>query len=240
LGRATRLADYVQRMPKVYAATIRFGVETDTDDADGHIITVVACHTPSLAEVQESLGHFRGQFLQRPPMYSALKVNGRRAYAQARRGRQVSIEPRRVTVHQLDIVEYSPPLLRLAIKCGRGTYIRSIARDLGGQLGCGAIVQELQRLTVGHFDLSRAVPLDADLKTACQMVLPMVEAVIELPRLTIRAGDVERFRQGLPVAIDHGFGESAEVSVLDSEGNLLGIGAAAGPPSAVRPLKVLS
>jgi tRNA pseudouridine55 synthase len=240
LNRATRLAEYVQRMPKVYAATFRFGVESDTDDADGHILTVPAGRTPSLAEVEEGLRHFQGEFLQAPPKYSALKVGGRRAYAQARLGREVSIESRPVTVHRLDIVEYAPPLLRLTIKCGRGTYIRSIARDLGSQMGCGAIVQELRRLAVGHFDLSRAAPLEADEQMACQHILPMIEAVAELPRLTIRDCDVEHFRRGLPVAIDRGFGESGEVAVLDENGNLLGIGAAAGAPNTIRPHKVLA
>ena len=240
LGRATRLAEYVQRMPKAYAATFLFGVESDTDDADGHIVTIGAANMPSLAELKEGLRHFEGEFLQTPPRYSALKVGGRRAYAQARRGREISLESRSVTVHRLDIVEYAPPLLRLTIKCGRGTYIRSIARDLGSQMGCGAIVQELRRLAVGHFDLSWAVPLEADEKTACQMILPMVEAVATFPRLTILGTDVAHFRQGLPVAIDRGFDGSAEVAVLDGDGNLLGIGAAAGSRNAVRPLKVLS
>jgi len=240
IGRATRLAEYVQRMPKVYAATFRFGLESDTDDADGHILTVTAAATPSLGDVENNLVHFRGEFLQAPPKYSALKVDGRRAYAQARRGREFSMESRRVTVHSLDIVDYSPPLLRLTIKCSRGTYIRSIARDLGSRLGCGAIVQELRRLSVGHFDVSRAVSLEADESTACGFIRPVLEAVAELPRVVISSNDVARFRQGLPVAIDQGIGEFPEVAVMDGEGNLLGLGASATSPAAIRPLKVLS
>jgi tRNA pseudouridine55 synthase len=240
LGRATRLAEYIQRMPKVYAATFRLGVESDTDDADGHIVTVPAAHMPGLADLRERLCHFEGEFLQTPPKYSALKVAGQRAYTHARRGREVSIESRPVTVYRLDVVEYAPPLLRLTIKCGRGTYIRSIARDLGSQIGCGAIVQELRRLAVGHLDLSRAVSLEADEKLASQMMLPMVEAVAELPRLTIGGGDIEHFRQGLPVAIAHGFEGSSEVAVLDGDENLLGIGAVAGSANSIRPVKVLS
>jgi tRNA pseudouridine55 synthase len=225
-------------MAKVYAATFRFGVESDTDDADGHIVTVPAAHIPSLADVRETLAAFEGEFLQTPPRYSAVKIAGTRAYTQARRGREVLMVSRSVTVHRLDIVEYVPPLLNLIIKCGRGTYIRSIARDVGRRMGCGAIVQTLRRLAVGDFDFARAVSLEADDKTACQMILPMVEALVGLPRLTIRGDEIERFRQGLAVTIDHGFDESAELAVLDEDGNLLGI-AMASPLSSARPLKVL-
>jgi tRNA pseudouridine55 synthase len=239
LGRATRLAEYVQRMPKVYAATFRLGVESDTDDADGQIVAAGAARMPGVEEVQENLHRFQGEFLQRPPRFSALKVAGRRAYAQARRGREVSIESRLVTVHRLDVVEYAPPFVRLTINCGRGTYIRSIARDLGSQLGCGAIVWELRRLAVGHFDLARAVPLEADEKMACQMMLPIAAAVAELPRVALVGTDAEHFRHGLPVVIDAELDTSGEVAVLDGAGNLLGI-AASDSPNSVRPLKVLS
>jgi tRNA pseudouridine55 synthase len=239
LGRATRLAEYVQRMPKVYAATFRFGVQSDTDDADGHVVAVVAAPMPSLAEVGENLRHFQGKIQQTPPQYSALKVAGSRAYKQARRGREVLIEPRPVTVHELYIGDYSPPLLRLTIKCSRGTYIRSIARDLGNQIGCGAIVQELRRLSVGHFDLSQAAVLEADRNAACSLIRPMMDAVVDLSHLTIQGSAVEHFRQGLSVAIEQAFDRPVEVAVLDGHGRLLGIGCAGNPPSAVRPLKVL-
>ncbi len=165
LGAATRLTEYVQRMGKTYRAGVRLGARSDTDDADGMVTTVNAA-APDAATVTACLAGFVGDIEQTPPAYSAAKVAGRRAYDLARQGQDVDLRPRRVHVYGIDVCRYDYPHLELEVRCGKGTYIRSLARDLGARLGCGALIQTLRRTRVGPFTTDDAVPMDADAATA--------------------------------------------------------------------------
>lgn len=161
LGRATRLVEYLADARKAYDATVRLGVTTTTLDAEGEIVEERPADHLDRAAIDAALDQFRGKIEQRPPMYSALKVGGRRLYDLARRGETVERATREVEVYRLDVLGYQAPDLALAVECSKGTYIRSLADDLGRALGVGAHLAVLRRTRVGPFDLARAVTLDA-------------------------------------------------------------------------------
>ena len=221
LGQATRLTEEVQQMDKVYRAGICLGARSDTDDAEGRITATAGATLPTRLELDSMLGQFLGEIEQVPPAFSAAKVAGRRAYVLARRGAEVDLQPRRVQVYEIRLLRYEYPDLELEIRCGKGTYIRSLARDLGERLGCGGYVQALRRLRVGPFDEHVAVPLDVDPQTALAKVLPLSWAAADLPRLGLSVGDVQRFAQGQTLADK---GEAGDVAVFDPAGHFAGIG----------------
>jgi tRNA pseudouridine55 synthase len=196
IGSATRLAEYVQRMYKTYRTRLLLGARSDTDDADGTITPAAVDRPPNLEEVTTAVQALVGETDQLPPAYSAAKVAGRRAYDLARRGQDVRLEPRRVCVHGIDLLAFAYPHLELEVRCGKGTYIRSLARDLGERLGCGALVQTLRRTRVGPFDQADALALEAEAATARVRLRPVAAAVGRLPRLEVTAEQAGRLRQG--------------------------------------------
>ena len=236
LGAATRLAEYVQRMGKTYRAGLRLGARSDTDDADGAVTPVEAASAPDAAAVAAGLAGLVGAIDQTPPAFSAAKVAGRRAYDLARQGRDVDLQPRKVHIYGIDVLKYEYPWLDLEVRCGKGTYIRSLARDLGERLGCGGLVQTLRRTRVGPFAAEDAVPLDADAASARSRLRPVEEAVAELPRVVLSEGDVRRLRLGQAVPLARGEGETA---VFDGAGRLVATAAWDAVRRALRPDKVL-
>ncbi|HID89148.1 MAG TPA: tRNA pseudouridine(55) synthase TruB [Anaerolineae bacterium] len=159
LGRATRLAEYLMASPKTYRAHIRLGVTTDTYDAEGRIVEERPVRV-TRPEVEAALERFRGRILQIPPMFSAVKRKGQPLYQLARQGITVERKPRPVEIHELRLTAWEPPDLTLEVTCSPGTYIRSLAHDLGRTLGCGAHLAGLVRLASGDFRLEDAVPLE--------------------------------------------------------------------------------
>ncbi len=236
LGAATRLTEYVQRMGKTYRAGVRLGARSDTDDADGTVTPVAPAAPPAAAAVTAALAGFVGEIDQTPPVFSAAKVAGRRAYDLARQGHDVDLRPRKVHIYGIDVLHYEHPRLELEIRCGKGTYIRSLARDLGERLGCGALVQTLRRTCVGPFAAEDAVPPDADAATARARLRPVEEAVAELPRVVLSAADVRRMCQGPAVPMARGDGETA---VFDEAGRLIATAAWDATRRVLRPDKVL-
>jgi len=236
VGYATRFAEYVQRMEKVYRAGIRLGARSDTDDAEGRIMPSADTAAPDLAAIEAVLPSFTGEIQQTPPAFSAAKVTGRRAYELARRGKEVRLEPRPVHVYEIRLLRYQFPDLELEVRCGKGTYIRSLARDLGDRLGCGGYVAALRRTRVGSFDEATAVSLDADAMTALDAVRDLSLAAADLPRVTLSPGDVDKFRHGQAVAAASGAGD---LGVFDTAGAFVGIGVATGEGH-VRPDKVVA
>lgn len=158
MGSATKLADRIQAMGKSYETTIRLGATSTTDDAEGEFTATVIGGVPTLARIHELLPRFTGEIEQLPPQFSALKVSGRRAHDLARRGEDVPLKPRIVRVDHIELRSYVWPTLSLAIDCGKGTYIRSIARDVGIILGVGGFVEQLRRTRVGPFTVAMAPP----------------------------------------------------------------------------------
>ena len=154
LGSATRLIEYVQRMPKHYRGTFLLGRKSDTEDIEGEIEVLDAAPQPSIDEIHAALPQFVGTIRQRPPAYSALKVGGKRAYQLARAGQEVQLAARPIEVYSLSLQHYEYPEIVLDIQCGSGTYVRSLGRDLADGLGTGAVMSALERTAIGDFDLS--------------------------------------------------------------------------------------
>jgi tRNA pseudouridine55 synthase len=225
-------------MGKTYRTTLRLGARSDTDDADGTIIPVVGMVPPDTAAVTAALPAFVGAIEQVPPAYSAAKVTGQRAYDLARQGQEVELQARRIDVYGIDLLRYEYPSLDLEVRCGKGTYIRSLARDLGERLGCGGLVQTLRRTRVGPFTAEEAVPLETEPEAARSRVLPVALAVAELPRVVLQAAEVERLRRGQAVALVGG-NDPREVAVFDGRDRLVAVAVYDPGRRVLRPQKVL-
>jgi tRNA pseudouridine55 synthase len=160
VGTATKFADHIHEAMKVYDALVRFGAETATDDREGPVTREAAVPTLAAETIEPALAGLRGVITQVPPQYAALKVGGRPAYARARSGETVALAARTVQVFRLDVIEISPPDLRLLVVCSSGTYVRAIARDLGRALESAAHLAALRRLAVGALDVRDAMTPD--------------------------------------------------------------------------------
>lgn len=159
LGKATKACDMMTEKSKVYEAVLLLGVTTDTEDMTGQVLETspVTC---SEKEAKEAIESFLGSYEQIPPMYSAIKVNGKKLYELAREGKTIERTPRPVTLYELTILNMDLPRIRLRITCSKGTYIRSLCRDIGAKLGCGGCMEELVRTRVGHFQIENALTLN--------------------------------------------------------------------------------
>ncbi|MDP7070952.1 MAG: tRNA pseudouridine(55) synthase TruB [Phycisphaerales bacterium] len=160
LGRATKLLEQVVATDKGYETEIDLSITTPTDDLEGDARTVEVATPPDFAALEAALASFGGEFLQRPPAFSAVKVGGRRAYALARKDQSVDIPARPVRVHHIGLLKYDWPVATVEVRCGKGFYVRSLARDLGERLGTGGCCRRITRTAVGPFTLDEAVPLD--------------------------------------------------------------------------------
>ena len=158
VGRATRGVEFFEHAEKVYETTVRFGLTTDTEDITGKTITETAVSLTG-DELQAVLPKFRGEILQVPPMYSAIKVNGQKLYDLARKGREVERQPRPITIHELQLLEFSGNEARLRVRCSKGTYIRTLCKDIGEALGCGGCMAALRRVEAGEYTLEGSIPL---------------------------------------------------------------------------------
>jgi tRNA pseudouridine55 synthase len=175
VGAATKLVERVQAMGKTYRTRILFGFTSTTDDADGTIAAYAAGEVPTETMIRELLTQFVGEIQQLPPTVSALKIDGRRAYDLARRGEQVILRARTVRVDAIRLLGYEWPHLDLEIDCGKGTYIRSIARDIGEKLNCGGLVQTLRRTRIGGFTAELGIGVGATRELAHSKLLPISE-----------------------------------------------------------------
>jgi tRNA pseudouridine55 synthase len=210
VGSATRLIEYVQRQQKTYHTTLRLGSRSDTLDADGQITEVENPRIPSESEIRSALETQVGTIQQVPPQFSAVRVSGRRAYDLARAGQDVDLSARAVKIDRIDLLSYAWPFLELEIDCGGGTYIRSIARDLGDSLGCGALVTVLTRTRIGAFLLSDAIdPSSLAPESIPRLMRPPAMAVADLPRLDLSPDQVARILRGQPLDVRVAPGELA-------------------------------
>lgn len=203
LGEATKFSHLLLESDKAYTATIRLGITTSTGDLEGEITAQREVNV-GRDEIERVLRDFRGEILQTPPMYSALKHGGRPLYQLARAGREVARSPRRIVIHELVPVRLDGEVLILSVTCSKGTYVRALAEDIGRALGCGACLAGLRRDAVGRHRLSgEAVTLDELVRlTAPQraaLLLPVDTLVSALPRVDLDAAEVARLSQGRPV-----------------------------------------
>ncbi len=196
VGTATKFADTLHTAPKVYAALVTFGHETATDDREGAPTRTAGIPTLTVDALEGALTPFRGEISQVPPNYAAVKVDGRRAYSRARSGETFTLAARTVTIERLDIASWEPPYLRLLVVCSTGTYIRSLAKDIGLALGSAAHLGGLRRLAVGGLAVDEAItvealrgtpPADIVLKDADERILPLAERFRTAPAETILA-----------------------------------------------------
>jgi len=233
-GKATKLMGYIGD-EKEYVGTIRLGVVTDTDDPDGDIIRESEVPNLSKEEIEKVFSRFKGSFNQVVPLYSAVKKNGVRLYNKARRGEKIKSLPyREVLVKEFDLLDFSPPFLEFKCLAHRGTYMRSLARDVGEVLGCGAHLSKLIRLRVGPYKIDDSWKL-SDIENGNFEIIEFRKALPHLKTITLREDAVWDFVHGSKV---RGFYPRGLYQVKDNRGNLLGIGK--GETYAVQPVKVFS
>jgi tRNA pseudouridine55 synthase len=236
VGLATRLVEYHMGDAKAYRATVCFGASSETDDRDGELVWSGA-PAPTREAVEEALADFRGPIVQRPPAYSALKVGGRRAYQLARQGVAPELAPRSVVIRRLELLQWDAsdparPLAVLDVECGAGTYVRSLARDLGEKLGCGAYLGALTRMASGPFELAAAHSLDEVRSAAAQgpaavaaLMLPIDAGLDGLGSAVLSAAEVEAVAKGQQIKPERRPTDAgARVRMIAEDGSLVGIG----------------
>lgn len=244
---ATKLVPYVPTDPKVYRGSIRLGVATDTYDAEGSVVRRHEGALPDEAAVRAALAGFVGEILQVPPMYSSVKHAGEPLHRIARRGGHVEREPRKVRIHSLEVLGYRPPLVDLEVVCSAGTYVRSLAEDLGRELGCGAHLANLRRERSGPFRAEQAVTLaaleEAGERGEVDALVLAPTAVLGLPVVTLAAAQARRVSHGGDVNAPPGVGPpplpGTRVAVVDEQGTLLAL-MEVRPDRRLHPLRVLS
>ncbi len=254
VGRATRLAQFLDKDEKEYEALVRFGFETDTGDRTGKPKAEGSRREAvTIAELRSVLQEFRGEIEQTPPMYSAKKIDGKKLYESARKGIDVERKSVNVTIHTLEAMMSVPPAvagglalpnetIAVRVCCSAGTYIRTLAEDIGRKIGTGAHLSELRRSRAGRFDLSRSLTLDelAELPEPATALIPMEEAVAHLSSMTLTADRAEKTKGGLSTRLhETQFTDGQPVQMLEENQNLLAIGFYDESEKSVRPKVVL-
>jgi tRNA pseudouridine55 synthase len=228
LGPATRLIEYVQLMPKRYLATFLLGRHSETEDVEGFVVELPNPPLPSEIQVRAVLPRFLGRIQQQPPAYSALKVEGKRAYDLARQGEIPDLKPRPIEVHSIELIAYSYPQLTLDIRCGSGTYVRSLGRDIARSLGTEGVMSGLTRTEIGPFHASQALSGDdVTPQRIDQAIIPPLTALGNMPTLAVSEREEAFLRNGRQIErrnLSSSVLESQEeVALLTSSGRLLAI-----------------
>jgi tRNA pseudouridine55 synthase len=241
VGPATRLADYVQRQKKRYRAGITLGATSDTHDIQGNITENPHAAPAALddVDIKNVLRTFVGQIDQIPPAHSALHVNGQRAYDLARAGHKLDLPARKVNIYQVDLLDFQYPNLTIDISCGSGTYIRSLARDIGQKLGVGAYCSSLTRTFIGKFNLTDAVDLDS-VDPPANLIDP-ITALDALTKIPVDHTDRNRLSMGKTVTLQTTPQDpTPEIAATDIEGKLLAIAKLIDTPDGqiLKPIKV--
>jgi tRNA pseudouridine55 synthase len=223
IGQATRLVEYVQKMPKRYRATFLLGRGSDTEDIEGVVVPLANARQPSGAELERAMAALTGEIEQRPPAYSALKISGQRAYALARAGEAVDLESRKVIIYRAEMMRYDYPELCINIECGSGTYIRSFGRDLAESVGTAAVMSALERTAIGRFTLEEAV--DAGQLTRENIAVRMLSPTLAVRGLMrewlITEPEIQRLKNGLSIAAPPD--APHRCAALDEEGALVAL-----------------
>jgi tRNA pseudouridine55 synthase len=222
VGHATKLVDYLHDLPKHYAATFLLGRSSPSDDFETPIEEEADPMRPSAAELEAAAEAFRGDILQRPCDYSAVHVDGKRAYRLARKGRPVVLESKPVRIERLEITSYEWPRLAVEIECSSGTFVRALGRDLAESLGTKAVMESLVRTAVGPFSCEASISLDAITPdTARAGLLPAAAAIAHLPSTVLADGVLANAIRGGLVQVHAG--TPPAVAALDATGQLVGI-----------------
>ena len=241
IGQATRVAEYLTDHDKKYRARVRLGIETDTYDAKGAVVAEQEVHV-SREQVEEALRGFVGKISQMPPAYSAIKQNGVPLYKLARQGVEVETVARNVEIYSIALNEFAAPDLEIEIHCSKGTYIRSLAHDLGAKLGAGAHLTALTRTMSGHFSLDTAITLD-QLRDAFaqnyveQFLNPLDEALLQFEAIVVEPGIVKRIQQGNALPCEREY-STPLLRVYSTRGELIALMEHGDAPNVWKPRKV--
>jgi tRNA pseudouridine55 synthase len=218
VGQATRLIDYVHQADKEYTATFLLGRTSPSDDTETEVTELTDRHEPTRQEIESALPRFVGRIAQVPPAYSAVKIAGQRAYDLARRGQEIAIGARPVEIHEIEILAYDYPQLLLRIRCGSGTYIRSLGRDLAAALGTGAVMSALTRTRIGLFALADSLAItELALEQIQAALLPPLKAVGHLPHVVLDEESIHELRFGRTIPGDC----HTDCAGVDEQGNLI-------------------
>ena len=232
VGRATRGVEFFEHAEKTYEAVLRLGLHTDTEDITG---TVLREREVNISESQflSALENFRGEIQQIPPMYSAIKINGQKLCDLARKGREVERQPRTITIHKLECLEFAGNTARLLVHCSKGTYIRTLCKDIGEALGCGGCMESLRRVTAGEYTIEKSVPLQTLIESADpgQYLLPVDSMFTQYPAITLTEKQEKCCRNGVAFTCKLGegtyrvYGQNGEFLALSHmvEGKLTNI-----------------
>ena len=221
VGRATRGVEFFEHAEKTYETVLRLGLTTDTEDITGTVLAEVPVSVTD-EQVEGALDAFRGEIMQVPPMYSALKVNGQKLCDLARKGKTVERQPRPITIYELQLLERGENTLRLRVRCSKGTYIRTLCKDIGEALGCGGCMESLRRVSAGEYTIAEAVPLQELLDTVePETYLRGVDTMFRnYPAVTLTANQEKRCRNGntfsvkLPEGTYRAYSQSGEFLML--------------------------
>ena len=221
VGRATRGVEFFEHAEKTYETVLRLGITTDTEDITGAVLTEQDAFVTG-EQLEETLEKFRGEIMQVPPMYSALKINGQKLVDLARKGREVERQPRPITIHELTLLGMEAEGIRLRVRCSKGTYIRTLCKDIGEALGCGGCMAALRRVSAGEYTASEAVPLQTLLETEDpeQYLRPVDTMFRNYPRVTLSEKQEKRCRNGnsFSVQMEEGtyraYGQNGEFLML--------------------------
>lgn len=226
LGEATKFANFLLDADKSYLATVKLGITTTSADAEGEVIAQKPVNV-TLQQVESVLHQFIGDIEQTPPIYSALKVDGKPLYAYARAGQEVEIKSRYVSIHQIHLEHFEADELVFTVTCSKGTYIRTLAQDIGAKLGCGAHLMGLRRLTSGTFDLQDALPLEVlselSLEELDAKLLPIDIKIQHLPKLTLNAEQTDIIQHGQAIKPNQEIIFNEFIRLYDMSGEFIGL-----------------
>jgi tRNA pseudouridine55 synthase len=231
IGKATKIVRYLEADDKEYTAELKLGSTTDTQDSDGRVLVTHEYSPPSVEQVRDAMNSFQGSISQRPPAFSALKVNGIPSYRLARQGTLQELAKRPITVHEIRLLDYADPIVRFTARCSKGTYVRTLCADIGEQLGMGAHLVSLIRTRSGRFGLDQALTIEQAEKLAAdgqaeQALAPLNDALGCFPFMIIEESDARRITHGNSVAVQSGIelpSGSGPIRVLGRDGRLLAI-----------------
>lgn len=199
IGGATKFVDYIMKNEKVYLADMKLGVRTDTYDREGTVIDTSDFNLSEM-DIKSAILSFQGEIEQMPPMYSAIKIKGKRLYDLARQGIEVEREKRKITIYSIDIVDIELPHLVFKVRCSKGTYIRSLCHDIGNKLNCGAIMWNLKRTSTGNFDILDSIDLkDLGIENISQHIAPVEKALEQYPKVIVEDIYVKNVLNGIPI-----------------------------------------
>lgn len=232
LGQATKIVSLILGEDKEYVATVRLGIETDSYDLDGQVQVVSEVPTGLSGEdIDEHLSKLKGEITQRPPAFSAIRVGGQRLYDKARRGEHVEVPERKVMIFEIERLDWSPPDVKIRVRCGKGTYIRSIAADFGKMIGCGGVLADLRRTRVGSLSVEGALTLEEieeQTKDGKLELISMADALSHLPCVELNEEGEKRIKDGRAVTVEHisddqipeQISEEPSIRILDRQGEL--------------------